>query len=161
MAYLGPKLLGAYDNRDTGMWSNRCIGVTMLECGFSQGNGSAAYELGTLLSNIGIDGKPDQEPALHMLHDSVKSGNADCAGHLSGTFGCGEPMVNGATDIARAGSYSRLGDALLRNPDLKLRNLNKVLPLPPADLPKWDSIQKTLLNAAKGLVPAPVVQPHA
>ena len=62
-------------------------------------------------------------------------------------------------DIARAERYLRVADALERNPDLRIPNLDKVLPLPPADLPMWDGKKQTLVDAAKALVPAPAVQP--
>ena len=56
-------------------------------------------------------------------------------------------------DKARAERYSVFGDALYTNPDLRFPNLDKVLPLPPAPLPKWDSNKQTLIDAAKAVVP--------
>ena len=159
MAYLGRKLRGTYDNSTTGVWANRAVSFKMLECGFAQGNGQSAYELGIILDGKQAELGEDYARALKVFHEGVKLGNAGCAGWLSGTFRSGEPMVNGIKDIARADRYSRLGDALLRNPDLRLPNLDKVLPLPPADLPKWNGEKKTLVDAAKPLVPAPVTPP--
>ncbi|HVL07791.1 DUF6396 domain-containing protein [Variovorax boronicumulans] len=154
MAYLGSKLQGVYDDPQSGFWGNRTVAFRMLECGFSQGNGQSAYELGVILDGKQAELGEDYVRALKVFHEGVKFGNADCAGWLSGSFRSGEPMVNGIKDIARADRYSRLGDALLRNPDLRLPNLDKVLPLPPADLPKWDGEKKTLVDAAKPLAPA-------
>jgi hypothetical protein len=57
-----------------------------------------------------------------------------------------------AISIERAERYSRLGDALRLNPDLRFPNLDKVLPLPLADLPMWDGQFDTLVNAAKSLM---------
>ncbi|MEJ8822366.1 DUF6396 domain-containing protein [Variovorax humicola] len=76
-----------------------------------------------------------------------------------GFQGQDQPMVGKLKDRARAERYSALGDALERNPDLLLPNLDKVLPLPPAQLPKWDGNEQALIDAAKGLVPATIIQP--
>lgn len=52
-----------------------------------------------------------------------------------------------------------LANALGRNPDLRFPNLDKVLPLLPVDLPKWDENKQTLSDAAKALVVQPAVLP--
>jgi hypothetical protein len=153
-AYIGEHLLGGYDNPKTGMWSNRPIAVKLLECSFAQGSGKAAYELGTWLSNVGIDEKPDQARALRVLHEGVKFGSAESAGYLFGAFDDGESLVGRIKDEARAGRYRVIADALRRNPDLRLPNLDKVLPLPPTSLPQWDGNKQTLIDAAKAVVPA-------
>ncbi|MFP3617378.1 sel1 repeat family protein, partial [Paraburkholderia sp. SIMBA_050] len=49
MAYLGGKMDAVYDDPKVGFWGNRKIALQMLECGFAQGNGDAAYALGTTL----------------------------------------------------------------------------------------------------------------
>ncbi len=97
--------------------------------------------------------------AFSTLHEGVKFGNKDAANTLSVAFRAGEPLVDHHIDTARAERYSILGDALWHNPDLRFPNLDKVLPLPPADLPKWDGNKQTLIDAAKALVPLPAVQP--
>jgi hypothetical protein len=58
-------------------------------------------------------------------------------------------------DTARSERYGILGDALYLNPDLRFPNLDKVLPLPPAPLPRWDGNKQSLIDAAKAVVPTP------
>jgi hypothetical protein len=73
----------------------------------------------------------------------------------------GDNLV-GHVDKARAKRYSKLGDALEHYTGrLKLPNLDKVLPLPPAPLPKWDGNVKTLIDAAKAVTPPPKPNPGA
>lgn len=67
-------------------------------------------------------------------------------------------------DQARAERYSVLSNALSFNPYRRLPNLDKILPLPPADLPPWDGTRDSLLNAAMGVtftaqVPVEVPRP--
>ncbi|WP_425485247.1 DUF6396 domain-containing protein [Burkholderia guangdongensis] len=62
----------------------------------------------------------------------------------------------GHIDKARAQRYSKLGDALeFYQGRLKLPNLDKVLPLPPAPLPKWDGNVQSLIDGAKAVTPPP------
>lgn len=98
--------------------------------------------------------------ARQILHDAVKFGSEEAANYLSSSFGAGDPLVMNAKDPARAARYSALGDALFDNPDLRFPNLDKVLPLPPATLPKWDGEFNSLVNAAKGVRVTPKLQEH-
>jgi hypothetical protein len=161
MAYIGKAIRATYDDPRTGFWANRKIGLKMLECGLVQESGEAALALGVTLN--GDDGTLGQSysRALVVLHEGVRFGCARCASFLGGTFRTGEPMVGNIPDAARADRYSLLGDALLRNTDLRFPNLDKVVPLPPAPLPKWDGERQTLINAAKAPAPAPAIKPTA
>jgi hypothetical protein len=47
-------------------------------------------------------------------------------------------------DPEREYRYDQLADALDLNPDLKLTRLDQVLPLPPAELPAWQSINDAI-----------------
>ena len=153
--YLGEKLLGGYDNPKGGYWANKEIGVKMLECAFAQGHGKAAYELGLYLEL-----NQDYPRALRVYHEGVKFGSEQSANALGGVFKSIDPMTNGVIiDRARADRYYALGDALYNNPDLRFPNLDKILPLPPAQLPKWNGDKDMLLNAAKGVLPTPIVKP--
>ena len=151
-AYLGSKLDATYDNPSQGFWGNREVGLKILECGFAQGNGDAAYELGMTLANR--EGKPLQyyARALRIYHEGVKFGSKDCANALSVSFGLVEALTGNTIDNARSERYSELGDALELNPDLRFPNLDKVLPLPPAPLPFWDGRRETLIDAAKAVI---------
>ncbi|HYP71205.1 MAG TPA: DUF6396 domain-containing protein, partial [Variovorax sp.] len=136
-------------------WGNRQIALKMLECAFAQGHGQAAYELGATL-NVG---EKDYARSLAVLHEGVKFGSQESAGYLSSSFRLGSALAGNAKDPSRADRYHTLANALYFNPDLRFPNLDKVLPLPPAALPKWDGNKQTLIDAAKQIVPAPAVQP--
>ncbi|MEJ8827516.1 DUF6396 domain-containing protein [Variovorax humicola] len=158
-AFLGYDLSAAYDNPKERFWDNRPVGLKMLECSFAQGNGNGADKLALV-------NKRDKTPegwvrTIRVLHEGVKFGSEDCANALSTIFR-GAYMQKGgpSRDPGRAERYGALGDALYINPDLRLPNLDKVLPLPPAKLPQWDmSDPQTLIDAAKQIIPAPAVQP--
>jgi hypothetical protein len=134
-AYLGEKLKPLYGDPERGRWGNRKVGLKMLQCSFAQSNGKAAFALGVTLEGTDKSLGEDNARALFILHEGVKFGSADCANYLFATFDHGEPMVNNIKDRSRAERYSVLGDMLERDPDLRLPNLDKVVPLPPASLP--------------------------
>ncbi|RBH37658.1 sel1 repeat family protein, partial [Pseudomonas sp. MWU13-2860] len=98
--------------------------------------------------------------ALKILHEGVKLGSAKCAHSLAPEFR-GLDLTDGTNlvghiDKARAERYSKLGDALeFYQGRLKLPNLDKVLPLPPAPLPKWDGKVQTLIDGEKAITPPP------
>jgi hypothetical protein len=92
--------------------------------------------------------------ALNVLHEGVKLGCYKCANKLEIEFG--DPydlaiMIAPHVDKARGERYGLLGDALSFNPDRRFPNLDKVLPLPPAELPTWNGDRDTLLEAAMGV----------
>jgi TPR repeat protein len=140
-AYLGEKLLGTYDDPPS-FWGNRDIGLKMLECAYAQGSAKGAFELGLTLDNS----NKEYSRAIQVLHDGVKFGSKDAAGYLFGAFDDGDALVGERKDRARAERYKVLADALWRNPALRFPNLDKVLPLPPAQLPKWDGNKQTLID---------------
>ncbi|WP_211466144.1 tetratricopeptide repeat protein, partial [Collimonas silvisoli] len=150
--FLGVALKAAYDNPQEGFWGNRKIGLKMLECAFAQGYGKAALRLGVTLDNT----EKDYVRALKVFHEGVKMGCEECANYLSSSFRHhNDPLTNNFIDTARSERYGALGDALYHNPDLRFPNLDKILPLPPATLPQWDSKIESLINAAKPVMPAP------
>jgi TPR repeat protein len=151
--YIGQKLIGVYDDPPS-FWANRTISRKMLECAFAQSYGPAAYELGADLNGNDSTLGEDYSRALKVLHEGVKFGSEKSANYLRGAFSRGTPLVNGVVDKSRADRYNALGDALYHNPDLRFPNLDKVLPLPSAQLPQWDmSAPKTLIDASKAVVP--------
>ncbi|WP_314598787.1 DUF6396 domain-containing protein [Burkholderia aenigmatica] len=155
MAYLGDKMDALYDDPKAGFWGNRKIALQMLECAVAQDNGRAAYVLGTTIAGDRAELGENNERALKTLHAGVKFGSAESAGYLFGAFDDGDPVAGGVKDRARAERYIVLADRLERDPDLRLPNLDKVVPLPPAKLPKWDGNKETLINAAKAVTSAP------
>ncbi|MGY6128016.1 DUF6396 domain-containing protein (plasmid) [Paraburkholderia strydomiana] len=162
--YLGYKMAGTYDNPGEGFWGNLPIATQMLECAFAQGNGDAAEKLGLIYARPNT---PDAKlRALKVLHEGVKLGSAKCAHSLAPEFR-GMDLTDGTNlvghiDEARAERYSKLGDALeFYGGRLKLPNLDKVLPLPPAPLPKWDGNVQMLIDGAKAVTPPPKPQQGA
>jgi len=154
-AYIGEHL-NARITEPPRVWANEEIGRKMLECAFAQGSGKAALELG-----VSLKFDKDYERALQILQEGVKLGSADCAGYLSATFGLGDRLAPAGKDEWRRQRYTVLSDALEVNPDLRLPNLDKVLPLPPAELPYWNGDKQLLIDAAKAVVPMPATPASA
>jgi hypothetical protein len=92
---------------------------------------------------------------LAQLHQAVKLGNVDAAEKLAAEFS--QPMgglVPAGIDTTRAQRYMWLSTALLQfGEDLKLPNLDRILPLPPTRPPRWDGYPITLVRAAQTLSP--------
>ncbi|HDR9039028.1 TPA: sel1 repeat family protein [Burkholderia vietnamiensis] len=158
MTFLGEKLAGTYDDPEGEFWGNLPIATQMLECAFAQGYGPAAYKLGFIYKRANTTEAKTR--ALRVLNQGVKLGCEKCANKLSVEFN-GIYLTDGtglvdAIDKGRAERYSKIGDTLEHYQGrLKLPNLDKVLPLPPAPLPKWDGNVKTLIDAAKAVTPPP------
>ena len=157
MTFLGDKLAATYDDPSQGFWANMPIATQMLECAVAQAYGEAAYHLGFAYKGTSSESKAK---ALTVFHEGVKLGSANCANTLSVEFG-GLDLADGSNivgyiDKARAERYGKLGAALeFYGGRLKLPNLDKVLPLPPAPLPKWDGSVKTLIDGAKAVTLPP------
>jgi hypothetical protein len=156
LTHLGKKLLSVDDHPERDRWANESVGTKMLECAYAQGYGPAAYELGFEYS-VPTHRPPtrrDLEKALLAWHNGVKFGNAECAAAISGEFRrvSNEPPVKVLhPDLARSERYNRLARILEFYPDYRFPNLDKVLPLPPADLPPWNGDRDVLINAARGI----------
>src|SRR5471030_901329 len=161
--FLGFKMSGNYDSPDGEFWGNATVGMEMLQCALAQGYGDAADDLGYLYKDTTPESKLR---ALKVFHEGVKLGSAKCANSLSSEFS-GLGLTSGHNlvvhiDEARAQRYSKLGDALeFYGGRLKLPNLDKVLPLPPAPLPKWDGNVQQLIDGAKAVTPSPKPQQDA
>jgi hypothetical protein len=146
-------------------WANRPLMFSLLECAHAQGYGQASHLLGFKLATSAKYGHlrqprfPTPEAqyryALQVLHDGVKFGSEAAANYLYSSFEHGAPLVSNFIDKVRADRYSTLGDALWHNPDLRFPNLDRVIPLPPAKLPQWDSQPDSLIQAAQGLRATP------
>jgi hypothetical protein len=154
--FLGEKLDADHDEPPT-FWGNQVIGRKMLECAHAQGSGEAAYELGVSLNHDGRAASSTEKAAaafsraLQVLHEGVKFGSQLCAGYLESAFRSGDALVGNAKDPSRSERYEAISDRMHSDRHLKLPNLDKVLPLPPAQLPKWDSKPDSLIDAAKGV----------
>lgn len=121
--------------------------ATMLQCAYQQGHGPAAHEL-ALYARVNMK----FQDAINIYQNGVKFGSAECARDLWIMFNQGywagnshkEQDALGAlgiqVDAERERRYDAIYDALQRNPDLKLSRLDRMLPLPPAKLPEWSSV---------------------
>ncbi|WP_442920601.1 DUF6396 domain-containing protein [Massilia sp. S19_KUP03_FR1] len=128
----------------------------MLECAYSKGDRNAAFELGLIYSIPagGAATKTDLSRALNVLHEGVKLGCQKCAARLWIEFS--HPLnplkkIAPFLDEARTERYRILSRALDFDPERRFPNLDKIIPLPPADLPPWNGDRDTLLDAARGV----------
>jgi len=158
MTFFGYKLAGTYDDPGGEFWGNATVATQMLECALAQGYGDAADKLSYIYDRA--ETPEGKRRALEALHEGVRLGSAKCASNIFTEFnGFGltdDSNLVGYIDRARAERYSEIARVLEHYQGrLKLPNLDKVLPLPPAHLPKWDGNVKTLVDAAKAVTPPP------
>ncbi|MBE3025365.1 sel1 repeat family protein [Janthinobacterium sp. GW458P] len=173
MDFLSDKLNVGPANEGAGYWANIPVAIKMMECAFSQGYGPVAYNLSYMyasprMATGRVSGPRTPETkalALKVLHEGVAFGCEKCANKLTIEFGDPFDLANMLVpyiDKARAERYGVLSRALGFNPNRRFPNLDKILPLPPADLPPWDGQRKSLLDAAMGVRPPPATpQPSA
>lgn len=151
---LGRKMFSLDDRPGESRWANAAVGINMLECAYGQGYGPAAYELGFLYSGpMGREAtRDDLQRALLVWHNGVRFGSAKCAAAISGEFRSTDTdRLVTYVDLARSERYNRLARILEFYPDYRFPNLDKIIPLPPADLPPWNGDRDTLLDAARGV----------
>ena len=135
LTHIGTAINATYDNPEGGFWGNLTIALKMMECAATQGYGDAGYQLGLTLSVTESGNAAQNARALHFLHDGTKHGSRKAASFLFGAFNDGDALVERLIDKERSARYRVIREALYRNPDLRLPNLDKILPLPPARLP--------------------------
>ncbi|MEO7497357.1 MAG: tetratricopeptide repeat protein [Massilia sp.] len=120
-------------------------------CAYKQEHGPAAMFLGR---DAELDGNFAQ--ALKYFQDGARFGSAEAAVSLMlffwpenwNQFRADEMSklrdLDLKPDAERKARYSVIQDALALNPDLKLKLLDKVLPLPPTALPAWNGVQDAI-----------------
>ncbi|MFD2364907.1 tetratricopeptide repeat protein [Pseudoduganella sp. GCM10020061] len=120
-------------------------------CAYKQDHGPAARALGVMAKVKG-----QFREALNFYQDGVRFGNEESATALMLFFGTrrwnsytAEQMsklreLGLKPDVEREKRYQEIDKALELNPDLRLKRLNKALPLPPAELPPWNSVQDAI-----------------
>lgn len=120
-------------------------------CAYNQGFGPAAKMLG-MISEL----EENFEEALRYYQDGVRYGNSRSAYSLMIFFDIKRwdrftPKqlselrgLNLSPDYERSKRYEIVADALKLNPDLRLSHLDKILPLPPVELPPWTSVQDAI-----------------
>jgi hypothetical protein len=123
----------------------------MKQCAYKQGHGDAAYRLGLMadvLNNFAAAAKyyqagtrfGSQRSAVALRHffdveKWVRRGKKE------------QDTLKGLAllpDAERERRYNEITIALNINPDLKLTKLDKVLPLPPAELPEWHGVEDAI-----------------
>ena len=112
----------------------------LLACASEQGLGQASVMLG-----IGLQSKKEYQQALEVFHQGTKNGNDSSARRLAHAFS-GKPkegemyFLNLSEDHERSRRYRIIGDYLSDKDYLqpKVPDLDDIVPLPPAPLPKWD-----------------------
>jgi hypothetical protein len=166
MSYLGKRLRGYRDKPAEGLWANIPVAVKMMECALGQGYGDAAIDLAHeyTIHHGRAATSEEKARALKVLHEGVRLGCEDCASSLQIEFGAPfdvAEMLPPHIDKARSERYAIFSDALSRNSNRRFPNLDKVLPLPPADLPPWNGDRDTLLAAAMGVTLIPKPPPQA
>jgi uncharacterized protein len=120
-------------------------------CAYKQEHGPSATLLGRF-----AEVKGDFATALKDYQDGTKFGDKDAAIALMVFFDPGRwsrhrpehltrlRELGLQWDLERSKRYEAISDALKLNPDLRLTRLDKVLPLPPAELPPWNGVQDAI-----------------
>lgn len=114
------------------------IGNKMLECSSAQGFGKAAYWLAL---NYQSDEK--YEKAVINYQIAIQNGNRESAFKLSNSFSGVMPSnkldyLSLTKDPERARRYKLIYDEIDSNPSARFPDIDKIVPLPPAELPEWD-----------------------
>jgi len=123
----------------------------MVMCAYRQGHGPAAYDLG-----ISAELRKDFKAAVEYYQAGASFGSEPSAAALMFKFDLEKWTSHNKQDQAalkelgiladsgRKSRYKQIDQALDLNPDLKLTRLDKVLPLPPAELPAWNGIEDAI-----------------
>ncbi|MBL7636484.1 sel1 repeat family protein [Atlantibacter hermannii] len=114
------------------------IGRIMLDCAANQGSAEAAYQLALNYQLI----QGDYKNAIKYFQLSVQYGNSTVAYKLSQVFERLYPEekynLNVIKDPERSRRYKLISDEIDNNPSARFPDIDKIVPLPPAELPKWD-----------------------
>lgn len=120
-------------------------------CAYNQEHGPAARTLGMIAELRG-----QFSEALAFYQSGTRYGDKDCAASLMLFFWTenwkqfrADEMsklreLDLKPDAERNARYKTIKNALELNPDLKLKLLDKVLPLPPAELPPWHGVHDAI-----------------
>ena len=129
------------DIKDEGTLQQRLkIYEQLLSCSSEQGFGEASEMLG-----LGYESDKEYSKALEAFHQGVKNGSELSGNVLSEVFNNKREdkyldELNLKEDSERARRYKIIGDYLYEKDYLqpKVPDLDDIVPLPPAPLPKWD-----------------------
>ncbi|WP_272662944.1 MULTISPECIES: SEL1-like repeat protein [unclassified Providencia] len=115
------------------------IGKKMLDCAAKQGNGEAAYQLATYYQDV----DNNLSTALSYYQIAVKNGSRTSASTFMEAF---KPDIKESSiyylpitpDLNRSVRYEAIADEIRNNPEARFPDIDKIVPLPPAELPEWD-----------------------
>ncbi|HGN0870160.1 hypothetical protein EC835_106272 [Providencia alcalifaciens] len=116
------------------------IGKKMLDCAAKQGSGEAAYRLAGYLLNV----EDNTSAMLQYYQISVRNGYRPAASTLEKAF---KPNVKESSpyylpvkaDLERSARYYAIVKEMDASDETaKFPDIDKIVPLPPADLPEWD-----------------------
>ncbi|MEX6016003.1 SEL1-like repeat protein [Providencia vermicola] len=114
------------------------LGQAMLSCSAEQGYTKAAYTLGVSYKNKG-----NYSRALYFFQKSAEYSHEIGAYKLASIFSTNDPnneidYTGQQIDPERVRRYKLIEQELSNNPYAKFPDINKIVPLPPAELPEWD-----------------------
>ena len=115
------------------------IGKKMLDCAAKQGNGEAAYQLATYYQDV----DNNLSTALSYYQIAVKNGSRTSASTFMEAF---KPDIKESSiyylpitpDLNRSVRYEAIVSEIRNNPEARFPDIDKIVPLPPAELPEWD-----------------------
>ncbi|UNH32096.1 SEL1-like repeat protein [Moellerella wisconsensis] len=115
------------------------LGRSMLACSAKQGYANAAYRLGM---NYRVADN-NYSKALIYFQQATQYGDERGAYTLTDAFSTNDPnnkldYLGQQIDPERVKRYQKIHDELDKNPYAKFPDINKIVPLPPAELPEWD-----------------------
>ncbi|KLN96963.1 harboring protein [Moellerella wisconsensis] len=115
------------------------IGKKMLDCSANQGNGEAARRLATYSVNVGNN----LNIALKYYQLAVQNGNSISVITLTDTFKTSTTpkdyyYLGVKPDLERSARYEAIANEIRNNPEARFPDIDKIVPLPPAELPEWD-----------------------
>ena len=137
--YVMADMLGKINDDDTLEMRIKLIDQ-LRACASGQGLGDASDMLGIRLGR-----KKEYQKALEAFHQGVKNGSSLSASTLEEAFSGKQKngdmdFLNLSEDSERSRRYKIIGDYLYEKDYLqpKVPDLDDIVPLPPAPLPKWD-----------------------
>jgi hypothetical protein len=115
------------------------IAKVMLSCAAEQGHGEAAGWLAGWYKLI----RKDYKNAVTYYQLGVKAGHKISAMQMEGAFKGPSPDNRGdylalEKDMERSRRYNLIYKEIRHNPSARFPDIDKIVPLPPAELPKWD-----------------------
>ncbi|EKT65509.1 DUF6396 domain-containing protein [Providencia alcalifaciens] len=115
------------------------LGKSMLDCAAQQGNTDAAYSLAMHYKVL----EKQYVLAVRYFQLAIRYGHEQSAYKLAKVFNTSDNQdrlnyMGQQVDLERVRRYEMIENELRRNPRAKFPDIDKIVPLPPAELPEWD-----------------------